>query len=365
MIPRRALAGLIFLSALIPLSSASAQNLVANSGFEAAEAEWSVFIPPDSARQSPVFAVIGTGARAGRSAARLSSDTPTRFAITQRTAVQVSAGERYRIAAWYRAESGAVVRPGTPGFLIRATFTSEPGVAVPAANLHIGPGGDVSISSGRETAVPALADKWTRIAAVIEIPKGAIRLNLNLFLWSLGGAVLVDDVVIEPVSAGTPLTPLVAPMAATVAPGKLAPAAPLKPGEERALALVNPGFESGLEGWSNSGDNGMSSVVPDAARGTGKGLKIDDLDKEKGSSLHSGYLAASAGRTYRASFWARLVAGEEQGAAVYLRFYDADFKLLTSQELGNENLFRIPAAPERFKAFAHEAVAPAGTASVR
>ncbi|MFA6961600.1 MAG: hypothetical protein WC205_12670 [Opitutaceae bacterium] len=353
----------LFLTSLLPLSI-FAQNLVENSGFESGDAGWSVFVPAESVAQAPVFTVVSSGARAGRSAARLASATPTRFAIAPRS-ILVNHGERYRLAMWYRAEPGAVVNPGTPGVLLRATFTSAPDATAPAANLHIGPGGDISTNSGREIAVSALAEKWTRISAVIEVPPGATRLNPNVFIWGLGGAVLVDDVVVEPVSANTPVTPLVAAATASAKPVKLAPAAPLKPGEERVLALANPGFEAGLDGWTTGGDNGMSSASSAAARGTGKGLRIDDIDTGKGSSLHGNYLPAAAGRTYRLRFWARSVEGDAEGAAVYLRFYDADFKLLTSQELGSENLFSIPASPGRFRQFTHEAVAPAGTAAVR
>jgi hypothetical protein len=353
----------LFLISLLPIPL-FAQNLVGNSGFESGDAGWSVFVPTEGVAQSPVFTVVSSGARAGLSAARLSSATLTRFAIVPRS-ILVNPGERYRLAMWYRAEPGAVVKSGMPGVLLRATFTSAPDATAPTANLHIGPGGDVSTSSGREIAVLALAEKWTRISAVIEVPPSATRMNPNVFVWGLGGAVLVDDVVVEPVSADTPVTPQVAPAAAAGKPAKLAPAAPLKRGEERILALANPGFETGLDGWNTGGDNGISSVSPQAARGTGKGLRVEDIDTTKGSSLHSNYLPAGAGRTYRLRFWARSVEGDAEGAAVYLRFYDADFKLLTSQELGSENLFKIPSSPGRFQQFTHEVVAPAGTASVR
>jgi len=342
--------------------AAQAQNLVKNPGFEAGESDWTLFVPPESTADACTFIVEDIkNARSGRSAARLTAFSPMRFGIGMKSSFVVSPHERYRIAAWYRAESGATVNTGTPGFLIRANFIadeSKPSLST----LHLGPGG-LSPGTGREIGVPALAEKWTRLEAVIAIPEGVERLGINCFLWLLQGTVMVDDVVVELVAGNTPLTAFATNNAASPVIAGMPPAQPLELGEEKPIALANLGFESGLNDWDNSGDADMSRSTPEAAYRGDAGLRVEDADTISGSNLHSPYFSAAAGRTYQMRFWSRAVEGE--GVAVYFRFFDAQRKLLTTEQLGNENLFIIPNTATRFRLFTHEALAPEGTASAR
>ena len=344
---------------------ASAQNLVANPGFEAGESDWSIFVPPESKLEDCTFTIKDVSARAGRSAARLAAASPMRFAIGTRNSYAVLPSERYRIAAWYRVEPGSTVNVGTPGFLLRANFYTD--LNQPAGNnLHLGPGG-LSKRTGREIGITSLPEKWTRLEAVIEIPEDVTRLGINCFAWILQGAVWVDDVLVERVNDNTPLTAFATMPAAGFAAMPLAaalpPAQPLKPGEEKPMNLKNIGFESGITEWDTTNDAGMSRSTPEATFRGESGLRVEDADEESGSSLHSAYLGAAPGRNYQLRFWARAV--ESEGVAVYLRFYDTNQRLLTSAELANENLFVIPGATTRFRQFTHEAVAPEGTAAVR
>lgn len=181
--------------------TARAQNLIVNGGFENKDASWRSFIPADSASHNLEFTVIEQGVRSGRGAARLDSpDTVSRFGIGNRTWLDVTAGERYRLSVWYRAEPGAILAAWGPGLVLRATFFGADKKAA-AENLHVGPGGAVSSSPGREIREPRLAEEWTRVSAVIEIPAGVAHMQLNVFLWGMQGALLLDDVMLEPVSA--------------------------------------------------------------------------------------------------------------------------------------------------------------------
>jgi peptidoglycan/xylan/chitin deacetylase (PgdA/CDA1 family) len=101
-----------------------------------------------------------------------------------------------------------------------------------------------------------------------------------------------------------------------------------------ALPLANPGFEQGLEGWillEKDFPEPMTSVTADAAREGAAGLRVDDTDRTKGSSLVSQPLPALPGKTYRLSFHGRAAAGKK--AAVYLRFQDASRKVIDAQNL--------------------------------
>jgi len=158
------------------------------------------------------------------------------------------------------------------------------------------------------------------------------------------------------------LKTLIAAVAPLAAAGTLH-ALPLDPDEEKPVALANSGFESGLTDWDTTSDPGMSLATPEAAyRGT-VGLRVQDTNEESGSSLHSAHLDAAPGHTYQLRFWARAVQAE--GVAIYLRFFSADQRLLTSAELANEHLFMIPGTTTSFRQFVLEAVAPEGTATVR
>ena len=207
------------LAIALPLS---AQNLLSNAGFEGGKVSWVSFIPAESTAHSPVLDVVQGTARTGRSALRLSSDVPSRFAFGNYPLLPVAPGERFRISAWFRAEPGAVAEPAVPGFLLRANFSSQDAApGTPAKHLYLGPTGLVSSSIGPHLRGSSLPTDWVGLTAVVEIPENTDRLSINLFSWGLTGAVLVDDTAIE-------LVPLsVAPTALTDSNGMASTPAPV------------------------------------------------------------------------------------------------------------------------------------------
>ncbi len=342
-----------------------AQNLVANAGFENRLEDWIAFVPAESAANAPSATAEETNPHSGSFAVRLEARTSSRFALSSRTGLSVREGERYRVSAWYRASPGAKAAPGTPGLLLRANLSGDvPGVDIPAGHRYIGPSGAVSTAPGRDLAAP-LAQDWALIEAVIQIPPGAKKMNLNLFAWSLAGTVWIDDVSVEPVPESTPATPLATGAPAASQPSVFPPASlpALAAGEERELAMENAGFEKGLQGWDAGSDHGMSQASPSAAYYGSNGLRVTDADPTRGSSLHGAYLPAVSGRLYHARFWGRIVSGD--GAAAYLRFYDKDRRPLNTSESRNENLLFLPAQTSSFRQFVLEATAPPETAAVR
>ena len=101
-----------------------------------------------------------------------------------------------------------------------------------------------------------------------------------------------------------------------------------------AMPMQNPGFENGLDGWillERDLPDPMTSVAADAAREGSAGLRVEDADKQNGSSLVSQPLPASPGLTYKLAFYAR-AKGANKGA-VYLRFYDSSRKIIDPQNL--------------------------------
>ncbi|MBN8215641.1 MAG: hypothetical protein J0L75_03325 [Spirochaetes bacterium] len=127
---------------------------------------------------------------------------------------------------------------------------------------------------------------------------------------------------------------------------------------DTSLPLPNPGFESGLSGWDNAGDNGMSLASPSAKESGAVGLRVTDASDRSGSSLTSAKFPAKPGATYRARCRARIVSGS--GIAVYLFYLDAAGKLLNS----GKNLKELSSSTPGWQDVECAATAPAGSASV-
>lgn len=355
------------LTLVLPLC---AQNLLVNAGFEAGPSNWAPFIPSESTGHSPVLGVVQGSARTGQSALRLSSKVPSRFAYGNYPMIPVAPGERYRVSAWYRAESGAVVQPGLPGFVLRANFSLQGAPAgTPAKHLYVGTAGAVSSNFGSQISLPSLPSEWTQITAVVEVPENVDRFSLNLFSWGLSGSVLVDDASVELVPFGIPFTPLTdaggaavatrSPSAAAAVPS----AASSGPALPRNVTLENPGFESGIRGWDNLSDSAMSRSTPEAAARGDSGLRVEDADPVRGSSLRTALFPASPGQAFRVNFTARLVSGD--GIAVYLQFFDQSKRLLNASGNGVEDNLMLAPGLTGFTPQSLVARAPAGTVAVQ
>ena len=127
------------------------------------------------------------------------------------------------------------------------------------------------------------------------------------------------------------------------------------------LPLKNPGFEEGLDGWillEQDLPKPMTSVDSVSAHSGSAGLRVNDQDKQKGSSLVSQPLPAEPGRTYRVHFFARASADDK--GAVYLRFYDANRKILNLENLPKAQL----TASTDWKKYDFDAVSPDETVSL-
>jgi peptidoglycan/xylan/chitin deacetylase (PgdA/CDA1 family) len=133
----------------------------------------------------------------------------------------------------------------------------------------------------------------------------------------------------------------------------------------RADAPLNPGFEDGPTGWAFSEKIPMSTVVPEAAHGGSKGLRITDNSAEAGSSAVSGKIPVTPGAALELEFYART---QTQGfVGVYLWFRDADGKLIKeeSQRAGQGHpVVGVKNADGQWGACSLKATAPATASSV-
>lgn len=93
------------------------------------------------------------------------------------------------------------------------------------------------------------------------------------------------------------------------------------------LELTNPGFESGLEGWTLSKEDtgaGLSQIATEAAHSGSNGLRVKQDADGPGSWAQSTRVPVAAGKSYRLNFWSRCV--EESGIGVWVQFFDANKK---------------------------------------
>ena len=102
---------------------------------------------------------------------------------------------------------------------------------------------------------------------------------------------------------------------------------------DQPVAIKNPGFEEGLEGWVASkadGAGGLSLATSGSARSGTKGLRVKQDAGGPGSWLQSSKSAIEAETAYRLSFWARC--SEESGVGVWVQFFDATGQNLATPE---------------------------------
>ncbi|MGE9293322.1 MAG: carbohydrate binding domain-containing protein [Puniceicoccales bacterium] len=123
---------------------------------------------------------------------------------------------------------------------------------------------------------------------------------------------------------------------------------------ETSNILFEDSFEDGLQAWTITEQVPMSTVHPEAAHSGERGLRVIDETTQEGSSVSTPRFPVQDDMVYRLSGWVQNVSGS--GAAIYLRFYDHEGKLLTrhpdSAELQTVNSktwrkYAVTAAPPK------------------
>jgi len=96
-----------------------------------------------------------------------------------------------------------------------------------------------------------------------------------------------------------------------------------------AASFSNPGFESGLTGWSTANDNGMTVVTTAAAHSGTNGVRVTDTSTSLGSNLLSPSFSVVADHVYAARAFCRVISGGN-GTGLYINFYDSTGHLIRS-----------------------------------
>lgn len=326
----------ILFCVLALIASVPAENLIKNADFEKDIQGWNLFIPGESKDKGCANTWAAGAGRNGGGAAFLQSKESARWGFSVGQVWNVVPGDRFQVRVWVRLAPGAVVNPGTPGVLVRATVNNADNK--PGDHPVILPDSSVTSISKMGAGTKPLGTEWRELSGTVTIPEGVSKLAIDIMPHYLKGGVYVDDVFLEKITA--------------------APAAAAAPAPATGL-LANPGFEKGLETWNNADDGGMTAVVAEAARGGKAGLRVTDEKDNAGSSLMSANFKVAAGKKLKLGFFARAVKAGE-GLGVYLRIFDAAGKQLNAQP--KEELV-VPGTHAEWKAYTLTSVAPAGSAT--
>lgn len=203
-----ALAGAAFLAFS---AAANAQNLAPNPGFESGLSGWGLFVPKESQGKAQPLQVTTTEVHSGTAALAVNVTDGARVGIGTK-AINVKPGEKYRFAAWVKFGDNVQYKPGTPGVYFRATLMEAPDkdIADPLKHMQIGLAGTMARSPHTgKLALTELPKQWTKLEGVIEVPAEVNIIGPSLFLEGISGTVYFDDIVIELVPAGTPLSRIV------------------------------------------------------------------------------------------------------------------------------------------------------------
>jgi len=191
----------------------AAENLLANPGVEDELEGWKLAVPSDSEERGAMVEASLQAARTGKFGLLLNCPEAVRYSVypLEKKVQSLSPAERYCVSVWVRAGKEFVQSPNSPGFYIRVTLDSAPGVTIETGHLFFGlkPRGISGGLSGlRGLGVELVPTKWTKVSAVFEIPSDTTSMTLNFFVDRASGPLYLDDASLTRVGALEELTPL-------------------------------------------------------------------------------------------------------------------------------------------------------------
>jgi hypothetical protein len=193
---------------------AAGENLIRNAGFETGSDQWGLYFGKDAEGAGAALAVSNEAARSGVNSLKLSCPIIARYSVGPMlgAAGVVKPGERFRLSLWVRAGNDFVQKPGSHGFVVRATLRTPERVDFPEGNFYFTPPDRAILATYSENrsslGTSPVSREWKPLTVVFEIPPGIQYLGLNLFVESGSGSLFIDDVVLTKVAASVATTPL-------------------------------------------------------------------------------------------------------------------------------------------------------------
>ncbi|MFA6960419.1 MAG: hypothetical protein WC205_06700 [Opitutaceae bacterium] len=190
------------------------ENLIRNAGFETDADQWGLYSGKDAEGAGAALAVSNEVAHSGVNSLKLSCPIIARYSAGPMlgSAGVVKPGDRFRLSLWVRAGKDFVQKPGSHGFVVRATLRTPERVDSPEGNFYFtSPDHALRATYDESRAslgTSSVSREWKPLTVVFEIPPGVQYLGLNLFVESGSGSLFIDDVVLTKVDASVAMTPL-------------------------------------------------------------------------------------------------------------------------------------------------------------
>lgn len=191
-------------------------NEIPNGDFENGKGQWGLFVPPGMEDKVCTWKLSIENPHSGGTCGELRSEVTARYSLYSKHLIPVAAEERYRVVAWIRADANAAAQKSGPGIVIRLVLKNGKKDVKDSPAIFIGINGNASLEAMKRTLkFPGLTapmpQEWTKIEAVVEIPKiegGLDSMDFSIFGQFIQGTFYVDDISVEKVEADTPLTPM-------------------------------------------------------------------------------------------------------------------------------------------------------------
>jgi hypothetical protein len=256
----------------------SVPQALPNAGFEQGNFQWTL-------ADGGMSSVTAEAARTGALGLKVDDRSTALGSACGSVSLPATAGRTYQVRYWCRRVFG---EPGTNRFGVYLQWFNDLGNNFASDLLE----------------VPADAE-WKEYLTRAVAPAGTVSAKVYIRVYAASQAtVYFDD------------------FAFLEVPPRPTPAIPSILDWQRnpTYPLASPGFENGLTGWSNDGDNGMSSVVP--LPDNTHCLRVEDDETTLGSSLKSPPFPVIPGADYQLSFRSRVLSATS-GIGVYLYFRNA------------------------------------------
>jgi hypothetical protein len=190
------------------------ENLIRNAGFESDTDQWGLYFGKDAEGAGAAIAVSNEVAHSGVNSLKLSCPVIARYSAGPMlgSAGVVKPGDRFRLSLWVRAGKDFVQKPGSHGFIVRATLRTPDRVDSPEGNFYFTSPDHALRATYDESrsslGTSPISREWKPLTVVFEIPSGVQYLGLNLFVESGSGSLFIDDVVLTKVDTSVALTSL-------------------------------------------------------------------------------------------------------------------------------------------------------------
>jgi hypothetical protein len=117
------------------------ENFIRNAGFETGTDQWGLYFGKDAEGAGAALAVSNEVAHSGVNSLKLSCPIIARYSVGPMlgSAGVVKPGDRFRLSLWVRAGNDFVQKPGSHGFVVRATLRTPERVDFPEGNFYFTP----------------------------------------------------------------------------------------------------------------------------------------------------------------------------------------------------------------------------------